>query len=85
MAELSDMDLLESTAVLRVPEHMPQVTSVTVLHTDVRGIASGRVREPLGQVARFDEVWVIEAFGELELPVPSLNVLLRQVHDPTFL
>ena len=64
MAQLPDVYLAQTTAVLRVPHHVPQVPSVAVLHTDVGGIAAGGIGEPLGEVTRFDDVRVVESLSE---------------------
>ena len=76
MAELSDLHLLQSTDILRVPQHVSQITTVAVLHTYVRGIASGGVGETFRKVLCLDKVGVVKAFGELKFPVPSFDVLL---------
>ena len=76
MADLSDLHLTESTAVLRISQDLSQVSSIAELHTYVRGIASGRVLEPIREVSRFDNVWMVEALGQFEFPVPPLDVLL---------
>ena len=85
VAELPNLHLLEATDILRVPQHVSQVTTVTVLHTYVWGIASGGVGEAFWKVLGLDQVGVVEALRQLELPVPSLYVLLREVEETTFL
>ena len=85
MAELPDHHFLKSTAVLWVPHHMPQVSTVTVLHTYVWGIATGGVGETFRKVLGFDQVWVVEAFGQVQFSVPPLDVLLGEVEETTLL
>ena len=85
VAELPNLHLLEATDILRVPQHVSQVTTVTVLHTYVWGIASGGVGEAFRKVLGLDQVGVVEALRQLELPVPSLYVLLREVEETTLL
>ena len=85
VAELPYLHLLESTAVLWVSQHVPQVAAVTVLHTYVRCIASGGVGKTFRKILSLDEVWVVEALGQVKLPVPTLNVLLGEVEETTLL